>query len=232
VKTKETLRVTVRTRRTQTSLDRAFELKGLDGAHAYRLTLASVDEGARLRGTDPGTVRTVACARKTIDDVALSGRALDVFDSEQQFLVWEGIPVEVRGATALWCGFIDDEDASDNRGAMELRIMPLGPARGMVGVPRGGNRVRDQMVARDLYEYGASLLRQGHLRQAEKAFRQCIAVDPSFARCYMTMGVVATRLGRTDEGASYYRDYVRLAPDDDKAASVRKLLADYDRQRQ
>jgi Flp pilus assembly protein TadD len=97
----------------------------------------------------------------------------------------------------------------------------------------GGNPDRDQKVAWELYEHGSSLLRQGHLREAEKMFQQCIAVAPAFARCYMTMGVVLTSLGRMDEGARYYRDFVRLAPpNDDKVPSVRKLLANYDRRAQ
>jgi serine/threonine-protein kinase len=231
VKTKETLRVTVRTSRAQTSRERAFELKGLDATHAYQLTLASVGEGARLRGADTGAVRTVACARETSKDVVLTGRALDVFDSEQQVLVREGTPVRVRGAIALWCGFIDDAEASDNQGGMVLHITSLGLAPGMEGVVPGGVRERDHRLARELHERGASLLRQGHLREAERLYKQCLAVDSSYARCYLAMGIVANRLGRTAEAAKYYRDFLRLAPDDHNAPTVRRLLADYDRQR-
>ncbi|HEX8822033.1 MAG TPA: protein kinase [Archangium sp.] len=227
VRTRKALRVTVRTSHARTSLERAFELKGLDTTLAYQLTLTSVGEGARVRDGDQGAVRKVACAREDSPDVTLYGHELDVFNSEQQFLVEEGTPVQVRGPSALRCGFIDDEDASDNQGEMELHITAQGRARGMEGTPPGK---QERGIAKALYEHGASLLRQGHLPEAERVLKECVTVDPSFARCHMLLGSVAGRRGRADEGAKHYRDFLRLAPDDERAPSVRRLLEDYDRQ--
>jgi serine/threonine-protein kinase len=218
--------VTVQPSHARTSLERAFELKGLEGAVTYQLALGSGGPGAYTHGPQKGTVRKVACARKTSEG-PIRGRRLDGFSHGQQFLVVEGAPVEVRGASALWCGFIDDVDPRDNQGELELHIKPLERAGGLETQGPGG----DRKVVRELQEYGKALLRQGRLREAQSVLEDCFAVDPSYADCYATMGGVSIRLGRPGEGARYYREFLRLAPNDEKAPVVRRILADFDRRR-
>ncbi|HSP80305.1 MAG TPA: FHA domain-containing protein [Myxococcaceae bacterium] len=83
--------------------------------------------------------------------------------------------------------------------------------------------------ARRLYDDGTPLLRKQQLREAESIFKKCIAVDPTYAPCYMVLGATVARRGRVDEGARYYREFLKLAPEHEMADSVRKLLADYEK---
>jgi len=83
--------------------------------------------------------------------------------------------------------------------------------------------------AKRLYDDGIPLLRKAQLPEAEATFKKCIAVDPTYAPCYMVLGATAARRGRIDEGAKYYREFLRLEPKHEMADSVRKLLADYEK---
>jgi tetratricopeptide (TPR) repeat protein len=94
----------------------------------------------------------------------------------------------------------------------------------------GGNLSRDKKVAWQLYEHGSMLFRKKQFSEAESIFRQCIMVDSNSAVCHLSLGSLNARLGRIDEGARYYREFLRLAPSHEMASMVRKLLADYDKQ--
>jgi serine/threonine-protein kinase len=205
----------------RTSLERAFELKGLDGMATYQLALGSGGSGAYTQGVPKGPVRKVACARKTSDG-PIKGRILDEFSHGQQFLVSEGSPVEVRGASTLWCGFIDDVDPRDNQGEMELFITQVATEK---------PRERGSESPERLHADAQALMRKQQFAEAERVIEKCIEADPSFALCYQLMAISKARRSKMDEGARYYRKFVELAPDHPSTPAVKKMLLEYDRQR-
>jgi pSer/pThr/pTyr-binding forkhead associated (FHA) protein len=83
--------------------------------------------------------------------------------------------------------------------------------------------------AKQLYDDGVTLLRKTQLPEAESVLKKCIAIDPTYAPCYLVLGTTVARRNRPDEGAQYYREFLRLAPNHEMAPSVKKLVADYDK---
>lgn len=88
---------------------------------------------------------------------------------------------------------------------------------------RGVERLLGQLIAHyptepDWPFYLAELYhRRGDLRQAETAYRQVLAVDPTYAQAYLRLGMVAEagREGESlSEAARWYAQYHSLAPDD------------------
>ncbi|WP_309893949.1 hypothetical protein [Archangium sp.] len=205
----------------RTSLERAFALKGLDGMATYQLALGSGGAGAYTQGTPKGPVRKVACARKTSDG-PIRGRILDEFSHAQQFLVSEGSPVEVRGASALWCGFIDDVDPRDNQGELELFITQVATAKPWVRGSESPER---------LHADAQALMRKQRFAEAEPVLEKCIEADHHFALCYQLMAVSKARRYKMDEAVRYYRRFAELAPDHPSTPDVKKLVLEYDRQR-
>jgi serine/threonine-protein kinase len=227
VKTYATANVTVHPSQVSASLSSAFELKGLDGMTTYQLTLASEGEGARTRGPSGSVVRKVACARQTSEEVWYAGDDSNGFFREQQFLLVEGRPMDVRGASAVRCGFIDD-DPADNQGELELRITPKGRTRGMEPVAA---EVRGSASdsAKRLYEEGVTLSRKRKFPEAELRLLKCLELEPVHPPCYLALGALKARTHQLEEGATYYRIFLRLAPDDARAPLVKKILAEYDK---
>jgi tetratricopeptide (TPR) repeat protein len=170
----------------------------------------------------------VACARQASEEVWYAGDDSNAFLREQQFLLTEGHPVEVRGASAVRCGFIDD-DAADNQGGVSVRIVPMGRTRGMEPVTPEVRGSSD--VAKRFYEEGVTLTRKKLFLEAEIRLLKCLEAEPSYARCYLALGSLKARTGELEEGAAYYRMFLRLAPDDAMAPTVRKTLAEYDKKR-
>ena len=87
----------------------------------------------------------------------------------------------------------------------------------------GVERLLGQLIARyptepDWPFYLAELYhRRGDLRQAETAYRQVLAVDPTYAQAYLRLGMVAEAglEGESlSEAARWYAQYHSLAPDD------------------
>jgi len=205
----------------RTSLEHAFELKGLDGMVTYQLALGSGGSWAYTQGPSKGPVRKVACARKTSNG-PVRGRILDEFSHAQQFLVSEGSPVEVRGASALWCGFIDDVDPRDNQGELELSITQVSTAKPWVRGSESPER---------LHADAQALMRKQQFAEAEPVIEKCIEADHHFALCYQLMAVSKARRYKMDEAVRYYRKFVKLAPDHPSTPAVKKMLLEYDRQR-
>ncbi len=228
VRTHEGATVTIHTSQASASLSRAFELKGLNAMLTYQLTLAPVGEGARTRGPNGGVSRKVACARRSSEEVLYLGGDLNELLREQQFLLIEGRPVDVRGASAVWCGFIDD-DPEDNQGEVELRISSKGRTPGMAPA---STELRESGAgtAKRLYEEGVALSRNTPmLPEAQLRLLECLKVEPAYAPCYLALGALKARIGQPEQGAMYYRTFLLLAPSDARAPRVRKLLADYAR---
>ncbi|WP_245815017.1 FHA domain-containing protein [Cystobacter ferrugineus] len=97
--------------------------------------------------------------------------------------------------------------------------------------PAAGTAPRQDPVAdaKKLLEDGKGLLRQQQYQEAEAVFRKCIAADPTNAPCQMMMGTTQARMGHFDKGAQFYREFLRLAPNDANAPKVKKLVDDYEK---
>jgi len=93
--------------------------------------------------------------------------------------------------------------------------------------PTAGPSTEQQ--AKQLFDDGYMLLRKAQLPEAESVLRKCINLEPNYAQCYLALGTVMARRNRPDEGAQYYREFLRLAPNHEMAPNVRKLVADYDK---
>ena len=86
-----------------------------------------------------------------------------------------------------------------------------------------------EQQAKQLFDDGYMLLRKAQLPEAESVLRKCVNLEPNYAQCYLALGTVMARRNRPDEGAQYYREFLRLAPNHEMAPNVRKLVADYDK---
>jgi ABC transport system ATP-binding/permease protein len=104
-----------------------------------------------------------------------------------------------------------------------------GSARRPTVDPAKADPAREQ--AKKFFEDGRVLNRKQQYREADRLFKKCIDTDPTFAACYMLKGSTAAQLGRFDEGAQYYRDFLRLAPDHEMAPTVKKMVEDYEKSR-
>ncbi|HYO55374.1 FHA domain-containing protein [Archangium sp.] len=91
------------------------------------------------------------------------------------------------------------------------------------------NGTGKKQQAKQLYNDGVTLVRKQQLPEAESVLKKCITLEPTYAPCYLALGAAVARRNRPDEGAKYYREFLRLAPNHEMAPSVRKLVADYDK---
>ncbi|HEX8437721.1 FHA domain-containing protein [Archangium sp.] len=84
-------------------------------------------------------------------------------------------------------------------------------------------------LAKQSHDDGLVLYNKKQFREADARFKKCIEIDPTFAACYMMRGSMLARLGRLDDGAQFYREFLKLAPNHEMAPAVRKLVQDYDK---
>ena len=63
------------------------------------------------------------------------------------------------------------------------------------------------------YNYGVLLLQQKRTDEAEKAFRQALAIDPSYAAAHNDLGYVLELEGRLPEARAEYRKAIEEQPD-------------------
>ncbi|WP_232537078.1 FHA domain-containing protein [Cystobacter fuscus] len=110
--------------------------------------------------------------------------------------------------------------------ALKAADKPTNNTRPAAGTPQQASAATDSKA---LLEEGKALLRQQKYQEAESLFRKCIAVDPSNASCNMWMGTTVARLGNFEKGAQFYREFLRLAPNDPNAGKVKKLIDDYEK---
>ncbi|WNG34724.1 FHA domain-containing protein [Archangium violaceum] len=90
-------------------------------------------------------------------------------------------------------------------------------------------RPSTEQQAKQLYDDGVTLVRKQQLPEAESVLKKCITIEPTYAPCYLALGATVARRKRPDEGAQYYREFLRLAPDHEMAPGVKKLVADYEK---
>ncbi|MGZ3457079.1 MAG: FHA domain-containing protein [Archangium sp.] len=117
------------------------------------------------------------------------------------------------------------QEQADLKQKVEAALAPPKPAHS----PGAARHPSSQQQARQLYDNGLTLLRKQRLPEAESVLEKCIALEPTYAPCYFALGKTVTRSNRPDEGAQYYREFLRLAPNHEMAPSVRKLVANYEK---
>ncbi|MFY0580138.1 FHA domain-containing protein [Cystobacter fuscus] len=110
--------------------------------------------------------------------------------------------------------------------ALKAADKPTNTTRPAAGTAQQTSAATDSKA---LLEEGKTLLRQQKYQDAESYFRKCISVDPGNASCHMWMGTTVARLGNFEKGAQFYREFLRLAPNDPNAAKVKKLIDDYEK---
>jgi tetratricopeptide (TPR) repeat protein len=109
---------------------------------------------------------------------------------------------------------------------------PLADSNSEARPSTGTTRRTTAEQARQLHNEGVTLVRKQQLSEAESVLKQCITLKPTYAPCYLALGSTVTRRNRPDEGAQYYREFLRLAPNHEMAPSVRKLVANHDKSQQ
>ena len=75
---------------------------------------------------------------------------------------------------------------------------------------------------------GAELLELKYYKEAEARLRRCVELDPQHARCHKLLGTAYARLQEPDRGATHYRRFLSLAPNDPQADAVKKILESYE----
>jgi len=214
----------------------AFSRGDLDTATELLLTVRAPD-GSRLPAAD--TLQDqVKTERAHKDRISRAERAL----SDNQLDTSERLLGE-SAATAVF----GTEHARVSRALADARARVQAPVEaqppGQVPTqdprktpPAAGPRPPPQPsgpeVAKKAFEAGSESVKGGNFKEAEAAFKRCIAADPTYAQCYRGLGVAYAKSERPSEGARYYRKFLELAPDDPKAAAVRKMLEQYESQSQ
>lgn len=79
-----------------------------------------------------------------------------------------------------------------------------------------------------LLEEGVSVLQAKQYPEAAVIFRKCLELDKNYAKCHLYLGVSYAKLKQVDKGAFHYKEFVRLAPNDEQTPKVRKLLEQYE----
>ena len=135
--------------------------------------------------------------------------------------------------------------ASENRPALEKRLAQLRFTWGKELVARSqfdqalanlenAARVDDQN-ANVYYWLGQAHLLKGKrqpksslaakdYREAERALRECIRLDPSMLEAYYTLARTYSAAGEPDQAATYYKEVIRRAPDSTEANRARDDL--------
>ena len=85
--------------------------------------------------------------------------------------------------------------------------------------------------ARKLFEEGKQLLKVRQYQAAQGAFLRCLEVDQGNGECHLALGSTYARLRQPEKGAQHYREFLRLAPDHDRAPEVTRLLQEYEAQK-
>src|SRR5260370_34600425 len=76
---------------------------------------------------------------------------------------------------------------------------------------RGGAQSAESSP-QSLFQQGQAALQQGHLEQAEQAFRKVVAVDPQSAGAYANLGVVYMREQHLEQALSALHKAQQLSP--------------------
>lgn len=120
---------------------------------------------------------------------------------------------------------------SDNAEPLEEKP-PLVDSHTEANPPTDTPRRATTEQARQLHDEGVILIRKQQLPEAESVLKECITLKPTYAPCFLALGSTMARRNRPEESAQYYREFLRLAPNHERAPSVRKLVAEHDKSQQ
>ena len=87
--------------------------------------------------------------------------------------------------------------------------------------------VEADAAAHELRTLRDALVRKKY-EQAVAAGKKCLALVPEHADCLLYLGSALVQNGRVEEGAEYYRRFIKLYPDHPKARPVRQIVDEYD----
>ncbi|MCY1020925.1 FHA domain-containing protein [Pyxidicoccus sp. MSG2] len=77
------------------------------------------------------------------------------------------------------------------------------------------------------------LQQEAKYREALRLAKECAQLAPTNADCHLLLGIVEARLGHIETGATHYRRFLELAPENHKMrAGVLKTLGDYEAAKQ
>ncbi|WP_309243018.1 serine/threonine-protein kinase [Hyalangium versicolor] len=206
-------------------LERAFELKNLDPASTYELTLALVENGPLTRGAAGGELERLGCVRFPIPEGDSGAGNPRPSQRDQQFLLTTQASVNLSNASSLLCGFIDD-DPTDNQGEAQIRIERAGrgaewthPSPYALAMPEKIAEVKSA------FDQALRLFLEQQYDRAAIFAERCISLEPQDADCHLLAGATYASIpGHREKAASHYRSFLSLASNHSLAASVRRDL--------
>jgi serine/threonine-protein kinase len=198
---------------TTASTAQAFELKNLDPATTYQLTLVPLETSASTRGEQGGPLEQLACVRLPAQSVAPGKEEPAPSQREQQFLLRLGMSGTLSGAESLLCGVIDD-DPTDNQGEFQLSINRMNagpewtsPSPYDLEVPAKSGEVKKA------FEAAMRLFREKQYDRAAIFAERCISLSSLDADCHLLAGATYASIpGQQDKAAQHYRAFLSLVP--------------------
>jgi pSer/pThr/pTyr-binding forkhead associated (FHA) protein len=95
-----------------------------------------------------------------------------------------------------------------------------------------GTRRSTEEQAKQLYDEGVTLARNQQYPEAERLLKKCITIEPTYAPCYKILGATVGKRKRSDEAVKYFREFLRLDPNNKSADQIRQVVADYEKSKQ
>jgi len=95
-----------------------------------------------------------------------------------------------------------------------------------------GTRRSTEEQAKQLYDEGVTLARNQQYPEAERLLKKCISIEPTYAPCYKILGATVGKRKRSDEAVKYFREFLRLDPNNKSADQIRQVVADYEKSKQ
>ncbi|HYI00284.1 serine/threonine protein kinase [Hyalangium sp.] len=207
------------------STHQAFELKNLDPASAYQLTLVTLEAGAYTRGEQGGRLEQLACARLSAPDTASETAEPGRSHREQQFLLRAGASVTVSGAVGLLCGVIDD-NPTDNQGELQISITRTSggsewtsPSPYALVTPTKSSEVQNA------FDQAMRLFEEKHYDRAAIFVSRCITLAPDDADCQLLAGATYASIpGQQDKAAHHYKLFLGMAPGHPRIPLIKRHL--------
>jgi eukaryotic-like serine/threonine-protein kinase len=212
-------------------MERAFELKNLDPASTYVLTLVPDETGAFTRGDAGGPLEQVGCVRLSTNAEASEGKEPGPPQKDQQFLLTTRGSLNLSNASSLLCGFIDD-DPADNQGEVQIRIADQSgeprwtrPSPYELALPKKAGEIKSA------FEQALRLLHEKQYDGAAIFAERCISLDSQEADCHLLAGATYASIpGRREKATRHYERFLELAPTHSLAAAVKRDLSKLEQQ--
>lgn len=169
--------------------------------------------------------RVAGAAGENAEDEEVSGRADTPDDAAEAAAGRSGVARPVSGTprTGKVVPAAGTVARGQTRPAQAALLGEAGTALSVTQVTSG--------PAHRVLTAGRAFQRDGKYTAARNSARECVRLEPGNAECYLLMGAVEVKLGRTEEGARNYHRFLELAPSDHPLAStVLRILQEYEAQ--